>query len=40
MVCLGLWNGLLKKENFELSFEFRDAAEIPQTGRQRIPEMG
>ena len=38
MVCLDLWNCLLKKESFELGFEVREDGEIPQAGRQRIPD--
>ena len=38
MVCLDLWNCLLKKESFELGFEVREDGEIPQAGWQRIPD--
>ena len=38
MVPLDKWKGLLKKEGFGLSFELREGEEIPQTGRQRIPD--
>ena len=38
MVCLDLWNCLLKKESFELGFEVREGGEIPQAIRQRIPD--
>ena len=38
MVRLDLWECLLKKESFELGFEVRDDGEIPQAGRQRIPD--
>ena len=38
MVCLDLWKCLLKKESFELGFEVREGGEIPQAGRQRIPD--
>ena len=37
MVRLDLWKCLLKKESFELGFEVREGGEIPQAGRQRIP---
>ena len=30
--------GLLKKESFELGFEVREGGDIPQAGRQRIPD--
>ena len=35
---LHLWKCLLKKESFELCFEVREGGEIPQAGRQRIPD--
>ena len=35
---LYLWKCLLKKESFELGFEVRVGGEIPQAGRQRIPD--
>ena len=38
MVQLDLWKCLLKKESFELGFEVREGGEIPQAGRQRIPD--
>ncbi|WP_419606728.1 hypothetical protein, partial [Thiolapillus sp.] len=38
MVCQDLWKCLLKKESFELGFEVREGGEIPQAGRQRIPD--
>ena len=38
MVPLDLWKCLLKKESFELGFEVREGGEIPQAGRQRIPD--
>ena len=38
MVCLHLWKCLLKKESFELGFEVREGGEIPQAGRQQIPD--
>ena len=38
MVRLNLWKCLLKKESFELGFEVRQGGEIPQAGRQRIPD--
>ena len=28
----------MKKESFELGFEVREGGEIPQAGRQRIPD--
>ena len=37
-VRLDLWKCLLKKESFELGFEVREGGEIPQAGRQRIPD--
>ena len=38
MVRVDLWKCLLKKESFELGFEVRQDGEIPQAGRQRIPD--
>ena len=38
MVRLDLWKCLLKKESFELGFEVREGGEVPQAGRQRIPD--
>ena len=38
MVRLDLWKRLLKKESFEPGFEVREGGEIPQAGRQRIPD--
>ena len=38
MVRLDLWNCLLKKERSELGFDVREGGEIPQAGRQRIPD--
>ena len=38
MVRLDLWKCLLKKESFELGFEVREGGEIPQAGRQQIPD--
>ena len=38
MVRLDFWKCLLKKESFELGFEVREGGEIPQAGRQRIPD--
>ena len=37
MLHLDVWKCLLKKESFELGFEVREGGEIPQAGRQRIP---
>ena len=37
-VRLDLWKCLLKKESFELGFKVREGGEIPQAGRQRIPD--
>ena len=37
-VRLNLWKSLLEKETFELGFEVREGGEIPQAGRQRIPD--
>ena len=38
MVRLDLRKCLLKKESFELGFEVGEGGEIPQAGRQRIPD--
>ena len=38
MVHLDLWKGLLKQGGHEISFELGQSGEIPQTGRQRIPD--
>ena len=38
MIRLHLWKCLLKKESFELGFEVREGEEVPQAGRQRIPD--
>ena len=38
MVRLDLWKCPLKKESVELGFEVREGGEIPQAGRQRIPD--
>ena len=38
MVRLDWWKCLLKKKSFELGFEVREGGEIPQAGRQRIPD--
>ena len=38
MVRVDSWKFLLKKESFELDFDFREDGDIPQTGRQRIPD--
>ena len=38
MVRLDLWKCLLKKKSFELGFEVREDRDIPQVGRQRIPD--
>ena len=38
MVPLDLWKRLLKKESFELDFEVREGGDIPQAGRQGIPD--
>ena len=38
MIHLDLWKCLLKKECWELGFEVREDGEIPQAGRQRIPD--
>ena len=38
MVRLDLWKCLLKEESFELGFAVREGGEIPQAGRQRIPD--
>ena len=38
MVHLDLWQCLLKKGSFELGFEVRGGGEIPQVGRQRVPD--
>ena len=37
-VRLNLWKSLLEKETFELGFEVREGGEIPQAGRQGIPD--
>ena len=33
-----LWKCLLKKESFEWGFEVSEGGEIPQAGRQQIPD--
>ena len=38
MVRQDLWKCLLKKESFKLGFEVREGGEIPQSGKQRIPD--
>ena len=38
MVRLDLWKCLSKRESVELGFEVREGGEIPQAGRQRIPD--
>ena len=38
MVRVDLWKCLLKKESFELGFEVTQGGEIPQAGRQQIPD--
>ena len=38
MVAEMVYTGLSKKESLELSFELGKSGEIPQTGRQRIPD--
>ena len=38
MVHLDLWKCPLER-SFELSFELREGGKIPQTGRQRIPDI-
>ena len=39
MIRVDFWKGLLKKkDSFELNFELREGWEIPETGRQRIPD--
>ena len=38
MVRLDLWKCLLKKKSFALGFEVSEGGEIPQAGRQQIPD--
>ena len=38
MVCLDLWKCLFKEDSFKPRFEVREGGEIPQAGRQRIPD--
>ena len=38
MVHLDLWEWLLKKESLELGLKLREGGQIPQTGRQQIPD--
>ena len=38
MAHLDLWKFLLKQKGFELGYELKESGEIPQTGRQQIPD--